>query len=66
MLTDTPMIRTPRLLLKAVRIEDATDIHTYVQNPNVLRYTTGRTPREFAETEAFVRGLVDKPAGAFA
>ena len=62
----TPQIETSRLMLKAVRIEDAADIYTYVQNPNVLRYTTGTTPREFAETEDFVRGLANKPDGASA
>lgn len=62
----TPEIETNRLALKAIRFEDAADIYAYVQNPNVLRYTTGTTPRELSETEAFVRGLVNKPRGAFA
>ena len=62
----TPEIRTSRLLLRAVRMEDTGDIHAYTRNPNVLRYTTGTTPGEFAETEAFVGGLVNKPTGAFA
>ena len=61
-----PEINTSRLLLRSVQMEDAADIFAYVKNPNVLRYTTGTTPREFAETEAFVRGLVDKPDGALA
>ena len=62
----TPQIETSRLTLKAVRIEDAADIYAYARNPNVLRYTTGTTPREFAETEVFVRGLANQSAGAFA
>ncbi len=62
----TTHIETGRLVLKAVRLEDAADIYTYVRNPNVLRYTTGTTPRGFAETEAFVRGLANKANGAFA
>lgn len=66
MVNITPQIETSRLALKVVRIDDAADIYAYVRNPNVLRYTTGTTPREFAETEVFVRGLVDKPAGVFA
>ena len=53
-------------MLKAVRLEDAADIFAYARNPNVLRYTTGTTPREFAETEAFVRGLMNNPSGNFA
>lgn len=62
----TPEIETARLDLKAVQIEDATDIYNYVRNPNVLRYTTGTPPKAFAETEAFVQGLVDSPAGQYA
>lgn len=63
---ETPEIETRRLLLKAVRLEDAEDIFAYAKNPNVLRYTTGTTPRELAETEAFVRGLVKESSDAFA
>jgi len=63
---DTPDIETRRLLLKEVCIEDAADIYAYTLNPNVLRFTTGRPPKAFSETETFVRGLVGKPAGDFA
>jgi len=65
MIGETPVIETHRLLLKAVCAEDAMDIYEYARNPNVLRYTTGTTPREFAETEAFVRGVANKREGAF-
>ena len=61
-----PQINTSRLLLRAVTLEDAGDIFAYARNPRVLRYTTGTTPRQLAQTEAFVRGLVGKPDGAFA
>ena len=47
-------------------MEDAEDIFAYAKNPNVLRYTTGTTPCELAETEAFVRGRVKESSGAFA
>ena len=60
-MTHAPDITTDRLLLRQVRIEDALDIYNYVRNPNVLRYTTGTPPKEFAETEAFVRSLVTSP-----
>ena len=66
MIKETPVIGTSRLVLKDVRPGDAADIYEYVRNPNVLRYTTGTPPRKFAETEAFVRGLANKPDGAFA
>lgn len=63
---ESPQIETTGLVLKAVRTEDAADIHAYALNPNVLRYTTGITPGSLSETEAFVRGLANKPDGAFA
>ena len=62
---DTPVIETTRLVLRKVCIEDAVDIHAYVQNPNVLRYTTGTPPQEFTETESFVQGLANKSSGDF-
>lgn len=62
----TPEIETRRLVLRAFHMGDAEDVFAYASNPNVLRYTTGKTPSELAETEAFVRGLVNKPSGAFA
>lgn len=65
-MSKAPEIQTVRLLLRAVRTDDASDIYGYVRNPNVLRYTTGTTPREFSETEVFVRGLANKPDGAYA
>jgi ribosomal-protein-alanine N-acetyltransferase len=63
---DTSVIETTRLVLRKVCIEDAVDIHAYVQNPNVLRYTTGIPPQKFAETESFVQGLANKSSGDFA
>jgi RimJ/RimL family protein N-acetyltransferase len=39
-LMDIPEITTSRLRLKAVSLRDAEDIHRYVSNPNVLRYTS--------------------------
>lgn len=62
----TPEIKTSRLLLRAVQMEDAVDIHAYTRNSNVLRYTPGTPPADLDETEAFVRGLVKKPTWAFA
>ena len=61
-----PPIETERLLLRAVVAEDAADIFAYASNPNVLRYTTGTPPRDLAETQRFVDGLVHKPRGCHA
>lgn len=61
----TSDIKTSRLSLSALRIEDAGDIYAYTRNPNVLRYTPGTPPDSLAETEAFVREQVNRPLGAF-
>ena len=61
----TPEIKTRRLLLKAVRLEDAKDIFEYAKNPNVLRYIKGRTPNALSETEAFVRRQLKESNSSF-
>ena len=62
----TPKIQTQRVLLRAVRQDDAPDMFAYARNPNVLRYISGKTPTALAETESFVKSMIDKPPGAFA
>jgi ribosomal-protein-alanine N-acetyltransferase len=66
LMDNIPEIKTFRLILRPVRPSDVEDIHRYASNPDVLRYTSWRTPHEFSETKEFVRRLVDKPKGAFA
>lgn len=61
-----PEIDTERLCLRAFRPEDAEDVYAYARNPRVLRYTTGKTPRTLAESQAFVNGLIGGPPGSFA
>lgn len=61
-----PPINTSRLHLCAVQLQDTADIFAYAQNPNVLRYTIATPPQEIAETEAFVRGLINQPDGSYA
>ena len=61
-----PTIETERLRLRSIRFSDAEDVFAYTHNPNVLRYTTGRTPQVLGETQNFIKGLVEKPEGAFA
>jgi len=65
-MTQTPEILTDRLLMRAFTLDDAGDVFAYARNPNVLRYTTGKTPTKLTETEAFIQGLTAKPKGAFA
>ena len=61
-----PEIQTARLRLRAFQPNDAENVFAYARNPNVLRHTTGITPTELAETQKFVDGLVNQPAGAYA
>ena len=65
LMSDIPEITTSRLILRPIRPSDVDDIHRYVSNPDVLRYTSWQTPRELSETKEFVRRLVNKPEGAF-
>lgn len=48
-------LRTGRLFLRPLELIDAADVFGYVRDPDVLRYTTGRTPARLAETEAYLR-----------
>ena len=50
----TPAIQTDRLLLRPLAREDAADVFAYASNPNVSRYTTWRTHRSIAESDAFI------------
>jgi ribosomal-protein-alanine N-acetyltransferase len=61
-----PEIVTEQLTLRGFSLTDARDVFAYASNPNVLRYTTGRTPTSIADSEKFVHGLMNAPAGAFA
>ena len=63
---NVPEIYTNRLVLRPIRPSDVEDIHQYVSNPVVLRYTGWQTPRDLSETTEFVRRLISKPDGAFA
>ena len=63
---EIPEIQTNRLLMRAITLKDVEDVFVYSRNPNVLRYTTGKTPSKLAETQEFVRKLITKPKGAFA
>jgi [ribosomal protein S5]-alanine N-acetyltransferase len=65
-MSHSPEIVTARLLLREVHVEDAPDVFTYVSNPNVLRYTTGTTPREISETETWIRTQTRLPDGEYA
>jgi len=56
-----PVLRTARLWLRPIELGDAADVFAYVSDPEVLRYTSGRTPAHIAETEAFLAGVIEEP-----
>jgi ribosomal-protein-alanine N-acetyltransferase len=60
---ELPVLTTPRLLLRAMTRDDASDVFAYAKDPDVLRYTTGTTPRRLEETQDFLEGAIGAPDG---
>jgi ribosomal-protein-alanine N-acetyltransferase len=58
---ELPVIRTARLVLRPVILDDAADVFGYAADPAVLRYTTGITPSRVQETESWLRAVLDDP-----
>jgi ribosomal-protein-alanine N-acetyltransferase len=57
-----PVIATERLLLRPPRMDDAPAIFSsYAQDEEVTRYMTWRPHRSAAETEEYLRGVLDFP-----
>jgi ribosomal-protein-alanine N-acetyltransferase len=44
-------------------LSDAPDVFAYAKDPEVLRYTTGMTPRQLEETREFLEGALADPDG---
>ena len=44
-----------------MELSDASDVFAYAREPAVLRYTTGRTPLDVSETEAYLRDSLSDP-----
>ena len=65
-MSQAPEITTRRLRLRAFRPEDAQDVFEYARDPEVLRYTTGRTPRVPPDIQPFMDDVTNKPDGAYA
>ncbi len=53
-----PALATRRLSLRAMTKADASDVFEYAKDPEVLRYTTGTTPRRPEDTHEFLRDAV--------
>lgn len=52
-----PVIETPDLLLRPVRMRDARDIFSYASDPEVARYVLWEPHRSISETRSFIRYL---------
>jgi [ribosomal protein S5]-alanine N-acetyltransferase len=56
-----PAIHTPRLILSAMRLDDAADVFAYAADPEVLRFTTGTTPTRPEETHDWLAQALADP-----
>jgi len=56
-----PWLRTPRLVLRPMTLADAGDVFAYAADPEVLRYTTGTTPKRPEETHAWLQAVLADP-----
>ena len=50
-----PVLETPRLVLRPVRMRDAEDIFSYASDPEVARYVLWDPHRSIAETRSYIR-----------
>jgi [ribosomal protein S5]-alanine N-acetyltransferase len=53
-----PWLRTQRLVLRPMTLDDAADVFAYSADPAVLRYTTGTTPSRPEETQAWLEAAL--------
>ena len=55
-----PILETDRLILRKISFEDLIDMHTYCSNEKVARYCTWNKHESLADTEEFVRFILNK------
>lgn len=58
-LTNLPYIDSGRLLLRKLKMDDAADIFTYSQIPEVVTYSIGHAHKEIEETERFIQNVIE-------
>src|ERR1051325_9808334 len=51
---EMPVIRTPRLILRKLSMEDAEQMFAYASDPQMTRFTTWDTHRSIDDTLAFL------------
>ncbi|MEW2593479.1 GNAT family protein [Micromonospora aurantiaca] len=55
-------LRTPRLLLRPVTLDDLDDVHAWQRRPDVVRWMAGAAPRTRAESLASVTAMAGEDA----
>ena len=53
-----PVIETPRLTLRKMRMSDAADVHRYAKDPEVARHVLWEPHRSIFDTRAYIRFLL--------
>ncbi|AEV94515.1 GNAT family N-acetyltransferase [Pediococcus claussenii] len=63
-LAEKQIIKTKRLLLRPVRLDDAKDMYEYTSNPDVVRYTTMTTATSVKQTyDGIAEFFIANPVG---
>src|SRR3954447_11839091 len=57
---DLPTIRTPRLILRKLSLDDAVDMFAYARDPAMTRYTTWSAHQSIGDSRAFLAEVVNK------
>lgn len=55
-------VRTSRLLLRPVTVDDLDDVHAWQRRPDVVRWMAGAAPRTRAESLASVTAMAGEDA----
>lgn len=59
---EPPRLETPRLLLRAMRMDDAPDFYEYARDPEVARFTTWSAHGSMDETRGFLKFAIERGA----
>ncbi|HAQ07520.1 MAG TPA: hypothetical protein DCR24_08380 [Bacillus bacterium] len=56
---DLPILKTERLILRKISLDDVRDIHTYASNPEVSKFVSWDTHRSIGATEDYVSFIME-------
>src|SRR5688572_16707527 len=57
---DLPTLRTSRLILRKLSLDDAQDLFAYASNPQMTRFTTWDAHRSIDDSRAFLAQAINK------